>query len=32
MGFERIELDKEESTFRLIEKINEKLEFSEILV
>jgi hypothetical protein len=32
MGFERIELDKEESTFRLIEKINQKMEFSEILV
>ncbi len=32
MGFERIELNKAESTFRLIGKINQKLEFSEIRV
>lgn len=32
MGFERIELIKEESTFRLVEKINQKLEFSSVLL
>jgi hypothetical protein len=30
--FERIELTREERTFRLIDKINEKLEFSSVLV